>query len=78
MQDKNEISKLYADLLKLDQSEPQVLNQLNGQYNPIDNECLCNFVLRHLTFKYTCPLTVLYGVEMAGIRYCIYIHKLYK
>ena len=66
MQDKEEISKLNADMFGIHQRGLKDSLKNNTQYDLINNDSLQNFVLRHLTYKYTCPLTVLYGAERAG------------
>ena len=35
-------------------------------FKNLNNEYVLSFVLRKLTYKYTCPLTVLYAAEIAG------------
>ena len=41
-------------------------NEINEHHDQTGSESLRKFLLRHLSFKFTCPLTVLYGAMMAG------------
>ena len=62
------MSQLCNDVLEIDKGErsKDFLENQDAHYELINNKSLRNFVLRHLTYKYTCPLSVLYGATKSG------------
>ena len=63
LQEKKQLSNLCAKTQHFEKNPSIELDNDNirNDYYPLQD-----FVLRHLTFKYTCPLTVLYGAVVAG------------
>ena len=66
IQDIAEIAPLYTEMPGNDQSKKQDVLANRKMSDTIDNSSIPTFVLRQLTYKYTCPLTVLYGAEREG------------
>ena len=64
IQEHKEILKLCSDINHTKETQPQ--KNSNVRQDQTESELLRKFLLRHLTFKFTCPLTVLYGAMMAG------------
>ena len=64
MQEQKEIMKLCSVINQTNENPSQ--NNFNERHDQAGSESLRKFLLRHLSFKFTCPLTVLYGAMMAG------------
>ncbi len=66
IQDIAEFAKLCTVMPGNNQTKNQDVLANGKLADTIDNASIPTFVLRQLTYKYTCPLTVLYGAERAG------------
>ena len=66
MQEQEEILKFCCDINQNNKITSLNNPEADKHQDPSGYESLRKFLLRHLTFKFTCPLTVLYGAMMAG------------
>ena len=60
------MDQICKEVLAIDEAEQLQNDSAASEVDQPSYKFLQEFILRQLTFKYTCPLTVLYGASKAG------------